>query len=70
MSDQHLNALRIRLSNERCRLASATSVQEVALRKVWVAQVEKEIAQEEAFLGKKPADDLTDDELFAELQAD
>lgn len=68
--NEHLHALRLRLSNERCRLASATSPQEIELRKVWVAQIEKEIAQEEAFMRHEPASDMTDDELFAELNAD
>mgnify|MGYP001406827425 CR=1 FL=1 len=67
--NEHLATLHLRLSNERCRLASATSAQEVELRKVWIAQIEKEIAHEDAFLGKEPTRDLTDDELLAELKA-
>jgi hypothetical protein len=39
----HLDALELRLSNERIRLASATSPQERELRAVWVKQIEKEI---------------------------
>lgn len=64
----HLAALRLRLSNERSRLATAHSGQEIALRQVWITQIEKEIAQEEAFLPTHtPADALSDDELLAEL---
>jgi hypothetical protein len=67
---EHLDALRLRLSNERCRLADAKSAEETALRKVWIDQVEKEIAQEESFLRNEPTSNMTDDELLAELEAD
>lgn len=66
---EHLDALRLRLSNERSRLAAAKSSQEADLRKVWIAQVEKEIAQEEVFLRTEPIRNMTDDELLAELEA-
>lgn len=59
----HLDALQLRLSNERCRLAAATSPKEIAQRKVWVAQIEKEIAGEIEFLGQE----MSDAELLAEL---
>lgn len=70
----HLTALRTRLSNERNYLALATSAKEIAIRTVWVAQCEKEIAGELAFLGLEadPIDAINDmsiDELFAELAA-
>jgi hypothetical protein len=67
----HLDALQLGLSNERARLAQATRPQEIALRTVWVAQYEREIADEYAFLGITPACDvnLSVDELFAELSA-
>jgi hypothetical protein len=42
----HLNALQTRLANERARLASSKTDQERAMRSVWVAQCEKEIARE------------------------
>lgn len=66
----HLDALELNLSNERARLAAATSPKEIALRRVWVAQLEKEVASELAFLGKSaPTLDMSDDELFRELSA-
>ena len=65
----HLEALTFRRFNEAARLRLAKTDAERALRKVWLAQIDKEIAQEIVFLGK--ADDLpamTDDELLAELE--
>ena len=68
----HLNALEIRLSHERDYLARAKTAQERELRAVWIAQVEKEIATERAFLGL-PAEvspaDMSDDDLLAALGA-
>lgn len=63
----HLDALELRLSNERMRLTAATSDQEKALRTVWVSGIEKEIADEYKFLGIEPPAAMTDDELLAEL---
>ncbi len=62
----HLDALNVRLSNERARLASAKTPKEVEARKVTVAQVEKEIEGELKFLGLtvETASDLSDDELL------
>jgi phosphosulfolactate phosphohydrolase-like enzyme len=57
----HLDALNLRLSNERNRLATAKTVRERDMRKVWVAQIEKEIAFE------VPEGQMTDDELLAAL---
>lgn len=66
----HLAALELRLSNERNYLAKAKTEGERALRKVWIAQIEKEIAGEIAFLGKEPVEsDMTDEELLAALEA-
>jgi hypothetical protein len=66
----HLDALELNLSNERARLAAATSPKEIAMRRVWVAQLEKEVAGELAFLGKSaPTLHMSDDELFRELSA-
>jgi outer membrane murein-binding lipoprotein Lpp len=65
---KHLNALQLRLSNERNALARAKTSKERDLRKVWIAQIEKEIAGEEKFLKKKkPEVDMTDEELLAAL---
>ena len=60
----HLEALELRLSNECCRFAADHS----PIRKVWIAQIEKEIANEKTFLAKNEAS-LSDDELLAELMA-
>lgn len=60
----HIDALQLRLSNERMALASAKTDGEKQLRGVWVAQIEKEIAGEEKFLA---GTELSDDELMAEL---
>lgn len=61
----HLSALELRLSNERGYLASAKTEGERELRRVWIAQIKKEIAGEHAFIAKQ--DEMTDDELLAEL---
>lgn len=66
MNATHLDTLQLRLSNERMRLDAAKTEGERALRKVWVAQLEREIAGEVAFL----ADDSTkqtDEQLLADL---
>lgn len=64
----HLNALELRLSHEREYLAQAKTVDECQMRKIWIAQIEREIAAEYKFLGIEPVEcDLSDDELFAEL---
>ncbi len=70
-STSHLNALELRLSNERNYLAQSKSDDEKKLRKVWISQIEKEIAREYEFLGKRTTEtpNLTDDELLAELFA-
>jgi hypothetical protein len=66
----HLIALQTGLAHERERLANARSEKERALRTVWVAQYENEIAAEEKFLGLEPVDaDLSDADLLAELLA-
>lgn len=67
----HLHALEHGLHNERARLASAKTEGERALRSVWIAQSEREIAQERIFLGL-PADHgdtnaMTDNELLEAL---
>jgi hypothetical protein len=66
----HLEALSIRRFNEAARLMQAKDPREIALRKVWLAQIDKEIAQEIALNGRPetPCHDLTDEELFAELE--
>lgn len=65
---EHLDALRLRLSNERERVATARSAKEIELRKVWIRQIENEIAQEENRLHiNAPDADMSDDQLLAEL---
>lgn len=71
----HLSALELRLSHERARLAQAKTRSERALRSVWIAQIEREIAHElgrqstpAAKLGAK-LDAMSDAELLAELSA-
>lgn len=63
----HLNALQVRLSNERNYLAKAKSEGERALRKVWIAQIEKEIRIEETHTFSDTETEMTDDELLAAL---
>jgi hypothetical protein len=71
MMTDHLNALEIRRSHERNYLAKAQTTQERALRKVWIAQIEKEIAGEKSFLGlaNDAMPEMDDDALLAELLA-
>lgn len=62
----HLVALQARLAHEKARYAADRS----EIRHVWIAQIEREIAQEEKILGIESATALpqmTDDELLAEL---
>ena len=61
----HLDALQLRLFNERGYLAKAKTEGERELRRVWIAQIEKEIVGEREFIAKQ--DDISDDELLAEL---
>lgn len=67
----HLDALYLGLSHEKTRLAAAKTDNERELRQVWVAGIEKQIADEYKFLGLGLPEecDLTDDELLAELLA-
>lgn len=68
----HLNALELRLSHEREYLRAAKTDMERDLRTVWISQIEKEIADERAFLGlAEPVvnADISDEDLLAELAA-
>jgi hypothetical protein len=68
----HLSALNVRLANELSRLSRAVKQSEKDMRAVWIKQIEKEIADERAYLGmppEKPVSDMTDDELLAALSA-
>jgi len=65
----HLNALEYRLHREKFHyLPMAKTQAEIEMRKVWIAQIEREIAGEREFLAAS-ADNLSDDELLAELAA-
>lgn len=64
----HLDALMLRLSHERERLARAGTPAERALRAVWITQIEREIASEELVLGiNKQALTIDDDALLDAL---
>ena len=67
----HLDFISLALSNERMRLAKATKPHEIALRTVWVAQLQREVDAELVFMNKAPmqACDLSADELLAELNS-
>lgn len=65
---EHLNALQVRLSHERGYLAAAKSKKEREIRKVWIAQIEKEIAHEMNLIGGNvELPEMSDDELMAAL---
>ena len=67
----HLNTLETHLSHERSRLANAKTVEEKAMRCVWVVQLEKEIAGEKNLLGveseAESTENLTNDQLLSQL---
>lgn len=69
MDTSHLNTLELNLSHTRTRLGAAKTPGERAVRAVHVAQLEKEIACERAFLGMDTDDSgtMSDDDLLAEL---
>ncbi len=70
MSDQsHLNALLLRLSNERIRRDRSTGA-ERKLRDVWVKQCENEVEREYQFLGLTPPVDevISMDDIMKELE--
>lgn len=71
MDITHLTALQTRLAHESEYLAAAKSESEIALRKVWIAQIEREIVAEKAFIGWEPIeeDDMSVEDLLAELMA-
>lgn len=64
----HLETLRLHLSNEKSRLSNATHKAEIAMRQIWISQLEKEIAGELKFLGiSDDLPELSDDEIFKSL---
>ncbi len=65
MDASHLIAIQERLAREKAALAADPGNE---LRKVWVAQAEKELANEKKFLGlDDELPEMSDDELLAEL---
>jgi hypothetical protein len=60
----HLDSLQLLLSNERIRLCNAKTEGERKIRKVWVAQLEKEVQGEKDFIASQ---DIAVDELLAAL---
>lgn len=67
----HLDALELRLSHERRRLANARSQNERDLRYVWISQIEAEIEDERRFTSvtSEALPEMSDDELLAALGA-
>lgn len=65
----HLNALELRLSNERVRLENSKTAREREMRTVWVTGIEKEIASERKFLGLTEVDAMNLDEILTALEA-
>ena len=63
----HLNALKVRLSNEKVRLVNAKTRAERDLRTVWVAQIEREIGFEETHTFSDTEVEMSDDDLLAAL---
>ena len=72
----HYVALMNRLSNEKDYLTRAVGSEAIKMRKVWISQIEKEIAQEVEFLKSKGidvyadtsvVDSMSDDDLMNEL---
>jgi len=64
----HLDALELRLSNERVYLSAAKTERERNLRRVWITQIEKEIKSEKKFLLLTEEElNPTDEELLNDL---
>lgn len=68
---EHLDAINLRLSRERERLAAAKTDSERQIREIWVMQIEREISREQARLCPMVDEypELTDDELLAEFKS-
>ena len=61
----HLQVLENRLRNEQARFSAAKTGAERELRASWIKQAMREIEFEKQFFGN----DMSDDELFAALEA-
>ncbi len=64
----HLDALNANLRHEKIRLSSANTDKEIETRRVWVAQLEKEVKGERSFLGLLDCG-LSNKDLLAQLDA-
>lgn len=69
MNYSHLGALELNLSDARIRLAACKNVKQIELFKVFVAQLEREVAGERKFLGMEIKFNVSDDDLLNELDA-
>jgi len=69
INTSHLDALNVRLSNEHIYFAKAKTEKEKELRKVWIVQIEKEIAVEKKLLGIEDVEvaAISDKDLLNEL---
>ena len=69
MDLSHYDAIRTRLAHEQARLNSAITAREIKYRTVLVAQIQRELTEEEKLIGigSVPDVNLSDDELLAEL---
>lgn len=66
MTESHLNALEVRLRDEKERESLEPEGGAKELRKVWIKGIEKEISAEKEFLGITEVE-MTDEELLAAL---
>lgn len=70
MTNDHLSALELRLSHERVYLRNAKTEHERELRRIWIAQLEREILSEHKFCETRAIDpEMSDAELLAALDA-
>ena len=60
----HLDALELRLSNERIRFDNSKTKAERKMRQIWINQMQKEIKNEKAFI---KSNELSIDELANQL---
>ncbi len=70
MNTSHLDALNLRLSHERVHLSNAKTDNERQMRRVWIAQIEKEIESEKKFLNMSERNDthMSDEDLLRALE--
>lgn len=67
----HMEAIELRLSHERSRLAAAKTAQERQVRQVWAEGIERELKHEKEFLGIADSQTgMSDQDLLQELLGD